>query len=226
MPEIEYGAASHSYDSVREPAAVLREKRGPDPHGIRTADTARPHPTLLGAPAPGHPCPPIAPAVRPAGPPPARPPGRPGRDHRNPGGGVDVSGGSYDPPMSMIGEYARLTAEEFARALEDPQWAQERVGELVEAELGGGPGGAEARCLDTDKAWHALDFLLSRIGFPVDVVFGEGAIPGAEDWGYTPPRYLTPARVRVAAEALRDTPVERLVEGVGPETWRGRRCTR
>ncbi|MCP9986472.1 MULTISPECIES: YfbM family protein [Streptomyces] len=119
--------------------------------------------------------------------------------------------------MSMIGEYARLTAEEFARALEDPQWAQERVGELVEAELGGGPGGAEARCLDTDKAWHALDFLLSRIGFPVDVVFGEGAIPGAEDWGYTPPRYLTPARVRVAAEALRDTPVERLVEGVGPE---------
>ncbi|MCP9957328.1 YfbM family protein [Streptomyces sudanensis] len=118
--------------------------------------------------------------------------------------------------MSMIGEYARLTAEEFARALEDPQWAQERVGELVEAELGGGPGGAEARCLDTDKAWHALDFLLSRIGFPVDVVFGEGAIPGAEDWGYTPPRYLTPARVRVAAEALRDTPVERLVEGVGP----------
>ncbi|MDT9680717.1 YfbM family protein [Streptomyces sp. TRM76323] len=119
--------------------------------------------------------------------------------------------------MSMIGEYVRLTADEFERALGDPQWAQERVDELVEAELGGGGGDAEARCLDTDKAWHALDFLLSRIGFPVDVVFGEDAIPDAEDWGYTPPRYLTPERVRAAAEALRGTPVERLVEGVGPE---------
>ncbi|CAL9306342.1 MULTISPECIES: YfbM family protein [unclassified Streptomyces] len=117
--------------------------------------------------------------------------------------------------MSMIGEYARLTADEFARALRDPEWAGERVRELVEAELEGG--GGEARCLDTDKAWHALDFLLTRIGFPVDVVFGEESIPGAEDWGYTPPRCLTPERVRAAADALRATPVERLVEGVGPE---------
>lgn len=127
-----------------------------------------------------------------------------------------VSGGAYDPLMSMIGEYARLTADEFARALEDPEWAEERVDELVEAELDG-DGGGEARCLDTDKAWHALDFLLTRIAFPVDIVFGEGSIPGAEDWGYTPPRYLAPDRVRAAAEALRATPVERLVEGVTPE---------
>lgn len=117
--------------------------------------------------------------------------------------------------MSMIGEYARLTADEFARALRDPEWAGKRVGELVEAELGGS--GGEARCLDTDKAWHALDFLLARIGFPVDIVFGEDSIPDAEDWGYTPPRFLTPERVRVAAEALRATPAERLVEGVVPE---------
>ncbi|MFV2119060.1 YfbM family protein [Streptomyces sp. Act-28] len=119
--------------------------------------------------------------------------------------------------MSMIGEYVRLTAAEFERALGDPEWAQERIDRLVEAELGGRVGDAGARCLDIDKAWHALDFLLSRLDFPVDVVFGEGAIPDAEDWGYTPPRYLTPERVRVAAEALRDVPVERLVEGVGPE---------
>ncbi|WOI62486.1 YfbM family protein [Streptomyces fradiae] len=117
--------------------------------------------------------------------------------------------------MSMIGEYARLTPDEFARALRDPEWAEERVDELVEAELEGG-GDGEPRCLDVDKAWEALDFLLTRAGFPVDVVFGDDAIPGAEEWGYTPPRFLAPERVREAAEALLAMPAERLVAGFGP----------
>ncbi|MFF8384540.1 YfbM family protein [Streptomyces kanasensis] len=119
--------------------------------------------------------------------------------------------------MSMIGEYVRLTPAQFERALGDPEWARGLVDELVDAELDEEPDAASARCLSTDKAWHALDFLLSRLDFPVDVVFGEEPLPEAGDWGYAPPRYLTPERVRAAAEALADVPAARLVEGVGPE---------
>ncbi|WP_121830390.1 YfbM family protein [Streptomyces sp. S1] len=118
--------------------------------------------------------------------------------------------------MSMIGEYARLTPAELDRAIHDPDWAQEFVDELIEAELDATPKASEARCHDVDKAWHALDFLLRRIDFPVDIVHGEEEIPEAEDWGYGPPQFLSPERVRTAAEALATTPYEALVEGVHP----------
>ncbi|MFJ9825711.1 YfbM family protein [Streptomyces sp. NPDC101160] len=118
--------------------------------------------------------------------------------------------------MSMIGEYARLTSAELDRAIHDPDWAREFVDEVIEAELDSRPKVSDARCHDVDKAWHALDFLLRRINFPVDIVHGEEEIPGAEDWGYGPPRFLSPERVRVAAETLAATPHEALVEGVRP----------
>jgi hypothetical protein len=53
--------------------------------------------------------------------------------------------------MSMIGEYARLTPAEVDRAVLDPDWAREFVDELIEA--GAADAGADARCLDIDKAW-------------------------------------------------------------------------
>ncbi|MGW1029519.1 YfbM family protein [Streptomyces sp. NPDC002577] len=118
--------------------------------------------------------------------------------------------------MSMIGEYVRLAPAELDRALHDPEWAQEFVDELIEAELDKRPEASEARCHDTDKAWHAIDFLLRHLGFPVDIVHGEEEIPGTEDWGYGPPRYLTPERVRIAAEALTATPHDALIDGVTP----------
>ncbi|MDX3227972.1 YfbM family protein [Streptomyces sp. ME19-01-6] len=118
--------------------------------------------------------------------------------------------------MSMIGEYARLAPAELERAVRDPDWARKFIGELAEAELDAGPGASPARCHDTDKAWHALDFLLRRLAFPVDVVIGEEEIPGADDWGYVPPRYLTPERVQVAAEAFTAIPPGALVSGVTP----------
>ncbi|MFB7336919.1 DUF1877 family protein [Streptomyces adustus] len=37
-----------------------------------------------------------------------------------------------------------------------------------------------------------------------------------EDWGYGPPRYLRPERVRLAGKALRSTSYTRLVTGVDP----------
>ncbi|WP_409474616.1 YfbM family protein [Streptomyces sp. HC307] len=118
--------------------------------------------------------------------------------------------------MSMIGEYVRLTPAELDRAVRDPDWAHEFVDELIEAELDERPEVSEARCHDTDKAWHALDFLLRRLAFPVDIVHGEEEIPGAEDWGYGPPRYLTPEQVRAAADALMVTSHQTLIEDVTP----------
>ncbi|WP_229893756.1 YfbM family protein [Streptomyces glebosus] len=118
--------------------------------------------------------------------------------------------------MSMIGEYARVTPAELDRALSDPEWALKLVQGRMEAEAAGCPEPAAARCLDIDKAWAAVGFLLRRAAFPVDIVHGEQDIPDADDWGYGPPRYLTPAQVRTAAEALAEIPAERLTDGVGP----------
>ncbi|WP_329526410.1 YfbM family protein [Streptomyces sp. NBC_01462] len=118
--------------------------------------------------------------------------------------------------MSMIGEYARMTPAQLDRAIGDPEWALEFLDELIEAEADGRPELPDARSHDIDKAWHALDFLLRRIGFPVAVVHGEQEIPGAEDRGYGPPRYLTVERVRAAADAFATTPSAALTEGVSP----------
>ncbi|MFE2046768.1 YfbM family protein [Streptomyces sp. NPDC059477] len=118
--------------------------------------------------------------------------------------------------MGMTGEYVRLTAAELDRALGDPEWARERVGELAEAaDAVEGPV-PEPRLHSTEKTWHALDFLLRRRAFPVDIVFGEDDLPGAAEWGHGPPRYLTPDRVRLAAEALAALTPEALDEDVNP----------
>ncbi|WP_437100723.1 YfbM family protein [Streptomyces kronopolitis] len=118
--------------------------------------------------------------------------------------------------MSMIGEYARVTPAELDRALGDPEWALTLVDARREAEADSCPPPAAARCLDVDKAWDALGFLLRRRGFPVDIVHGEEPVPGADDWGYGPPRYLTPEQVREAAAALAGITGDGLTAGVGP----------
>ncbi|WP_438304047.1 YfbM family protein [Streptomyces sp. HUAS TT11] len=118
--------------------------------------------------------------------------------------------------MSMIGEYARMTPAQLDRAISDPDWILEWLDELIETESEGRPELPDARTHDIDKAWHALHFLLRRIGFPVAVVRGEQEIPGVEDWGYGPPRYLTVERVRAAADAFATTPSAALTEGVSP----------
>ena len=118
--------------------------------------------------------------------------------------------------MSMIGKYARLTPDELARAIREPRWGREFVRELIETEPDEDAEASAARCHDVDKVWDALDFLLRRIGFPVDIVHGEEEILGADDWGYGPPHCLPPERVRIAADALTATPHDSLVGGVTP----------
>ncbi|MFE7382212.1 YfbM family protein [Streptomyces zhihengii] len=117
--------------------------------------------------------------------------------------------------MSMIGEYFRLTPADLERAREDTDWALDHVEEVREAEEGG-PSSVPARHFSTYKAWHLLDHLLKRSGFPVDVVHGEEPLEGADDWGYGPPHYLTAERVRLCSTALSALTYDRLVDGVDP----------
>ncbi|MFD7629953.1 YfbM family protein [Streptomyces sp. NPDC059851] len=118
--------------------------------------------------------------------------------------------------MSMIGEYVRLGPADFERALREPEWAQDFVAALFDAERDVPPVPSRARCHSTDKTWHALSFLLARTGFPVDVVHGDEEVPDAGDWGCAPPRYLTPERVAAAADAMAGTPHPALLDGVTP----------
>ncbi|MGW4147842.1 YfbM family protein [Streptomyces albogriseolus] len=116
--------------------------------------------------------------------------------------------------MSMIGEYLRVTAAELERAIQDPDWALGFVEEAQDAEAEPAP--AEARHFSTYKTWDMLRFLLSRAEFPVNVIHGEEPFVEDEDWGYGPPKYLRPERVRLAAETLRATSYDQLVSGVDP----------
>jgi hypothetical protein len=117
--------------------------------------------------------------------------------------------------MSTVGEYLRLTPEELNRVLDDPEVIAELVGQFIECEEE--VDDSEPRHHDTDVAWAALEFLLDRIGFPVDIVRGEEDIPGASDWGNGPHRYLTSDQVSHAAQALAATSVEALLSGVTAE---------
>ncbi|SDT68398.1 MULTISPECIES: YfbM family protein [unclassified Streptomyces] len=57
---------------------------------------------------------------------------------------------------------------------------------------------------------------LARTKFPVNVIHGEESFAENDDWGYGPPRYLRPERVRLAAEALQAINYDQLVSGVDP----------
>ncbi|GGX91239.1 hypothetical protein GCM10010515_67870 [Streptomyces fructofermentans] len=115
----------------------------------------------------------------------------------------------------MIGEYLRVTPAELDRALRDPGWALDLVDGLRDAEEDSEPP-AGARLFSTYKTWDLLRFLLARTGFPVNVIQGEEVLCESEDWGYGPPGYLRPERVRLAARLLRALPYDGLIDGVDP----------
>jgi hypothetical protein len=61
------------------------------------------------------------------------------------------------------------------------------------------------RCVDVDKAWHAIHVALTGGVDEVDTPLGLVVLGGTafgEDGGYGPPRLLTAEQVRVASEAL------------------------
>jgi len=126
--------------------------------------------------------------------------------------------------MSMIGKYARLTPAELRQSIDDPEWAADHVEQLQdvldEADLletdwdGSDDPPGRSRLYSTDKTWHLLAYLLGRASFPVSIVHGEHVLDADQDWGYGPASYLTPDRVRYAANALHATPYSELAQGV------------
>jgi hypothetical protein len=131
--------------------------------------------------------------------------------------------------MSMIGEYARVTRAELDRALREPEWALEYVEELEEGYHHRHDSVGADRMIDIDKAWNGIWYLLNAAGAgPVDPVAG-GVQLSDDDWGYGPPRYLTPDEVAEAVAHLSTTPWETLAkhfdparmddEGIYPLIW-------
>ncbi|MFD8755135.1 YfbM family protein [Kitasatospora sp. NPDC059577] len=116
--------------------------------------------------------------------------------------------------MSIIGLYLRLNPSELARAAREPDWASVFADEVAERESERPVSPSERRGHDTGKAWDALRFLLERHAFPVDLLRGEEELPGADDWGYGPPRVLTPEHVTLAADTLAQLPFEALLGDV------------
>lgn len=112
--------------------------------------------------------------------------------------------------MSMIGYALTLSTADLDRATADPDWAREHVEELEAAD-------DDSRLLDLDKAWAAIAFALKQARFPVNVVLGEQPLAEDEDWGYGPPRVVTPARVREAAAEFATTTPEALLASVSAE---------
>ncbi|MEU0853122.1 YfbM family protein [Streptomyces flaveolus] len=117
--------------------------------------------------------------------------------------------------MSMNGEYLRVTPAELDRALKDPDWALDLVEAIQDAQEEQESAPRETRHFTTHKTWDLLGLLLRRSAFPVDIVHGEELL-AADDWGYGPPQYLTPDRVRLAADTLQQTTYGQLIEGVDP----------
>jgi len=134
--------------------------------------------------------------------------------------------------MGMYATYRRMTADEFARALEAVRELpygyprtlasdQPCTIEETEAEYAAG------RVFRLEKQWHALHFLLtgdasldppSPVPPPLgNVVFGGAATPF--ETGYGPVRYLNPQEVREIADALRAIPVEELQQRFTAESF-------
>jgi uncharacterized protein DUF1877 len=79
------------------------------------------------------------------------------------------------------------------------------------------------RCLDIDKSWHAIHFLLSGDAwdgeYPLsDVILG-GSEMSDEDLGFGPARYLNPQEVQEMADALASVSEERLLRNFSPEAF-------
>jgi hypothetical protein len=118
--------------------------------------------------------------------------------------------------MSMITEYVRLRPDELIELrrllIEEPDNAYEYAGDL---RMGDEDEAVSSRGMDTDKAWAGLQWLLTKLDPPVDVVAG-GEPMTDDEWGYDSPRLVAAADVADAAQFLAATPFASLAEHYAP----------
>jgi hypothetical protein len=110
--------------------------------------------------------------------------------------------------MSMTGRYLRVSPEVIA----DVQCEPSMLLDVLYPELE--PEGHSSRCLDIDKTWHIIHFLLNGDAWEgdgplFDTVLGGNQLTD-EDLGYGPARFLTPVEVGATARALDDISAEEL----------------
>lgn len=101
--------------------------------------------------------------------------------------------------MGMIWVGYRSEAERARAILLDPDALDDLLGAEDESEAGGLP------CVDIDKSWAGLHWLLAGEVGPTDEVVSQailGGEPIGEDLGYGPARLLLPPAVQAVAEAL------------------------
>lgn len=108
--------------------------------------------------------------------------------------------------MSMIGNFAAITAEQVDELIQDPERTTDFLDELAE-------GTGNEDFLDVDKSWHGIHFLLTGSAWEGDaplkwVVLAPREI--GEDVGYGPARILTPAEVSEVNKALASIPADQL----------------
>lgn len=110
--------------------------------------------------------------------------------------------------MSMIGNYLRVSPEQLARLRRDPSLITSILYPEGDEEH---PDGTH---LDIDKAWHAIQFLLTGEPWggepPLHNAVTGGFELGDEDVGYGPARTLTFAEVRAVSVALASISGEQL----------------
>jgi hypothetical protein len=128
--------------------------------------------------------------------------------------------------MSMIGEFAAVTAEQFEQMLEDP----DSVADILCSDEDSSQLAAR---MNIDKAWQGIHYLLTgNPDFGGQPPFALVVLAGTEigdDVGYGPARYLTPREVVEIAGLLASLPRAELASrysaqaltkaGIYPNIW-------
>mgnify|MGYP003581422094 CR=1 FL=1 len=109
--------------------------------------------------------------------------------------------------MSMIGNFAAVSASRLDELIKNP----EQIGDFLEEISEGAEGDGDF--LDVDKSWHGIHFLLTGSAWEGDaplkwVVLAPTEI--GEDVGYGPARILKPPEVAEVSKALVPITVDQL----------------
>lgn len=108
--------------------------------------------------------------------------------------------------MGMYVSFVRMTAQQLERAGKDPDWAEEYLEGLYEADAEPLPEGAD---VDIQKSWAALDHMFFAAGVPFSIQDGGDTIVMGDCWYYNGWDVDDVAR---AAKVLEETTVDAMAE--------------